>query len=91
MPSTPGLRNVWVAERLHERFVLEDLDTRLIEAWTDGRMSEVIGIYAQAADVVESIDAAAFYRTQAYILALEAGDPRATEFHSALKRDGREL
>ena len=80
-----------MAGRLHKAVALEDLDARLIEAWKDGRMSEVIGIYAQGADLVESIDVAAFYRTQAYILALEAGDPRASELHSVLQRDGREI
>ena len=56
-------------------------------------ISQVIDIYAQAADRKErdgDIDAACFLLTHAMVHALEAGDRRATEFRARLIAHGRE-
>ncbi|WP_395334682.1 hypothetical protein WBP06_23990 [Novosphingobium sp. BL-8H] len=52
------------------------LERQLMEAHEQGDTAGLIGAYTKAADVMEAqnrIDAACFYLTQAYVLALEAG------------------
>ena len=67
-----------------------DLDARLLDAHAAGATGALIGLYAEAADTAASADAAGFFRTHAYVLALEAGDPRAAALHAALRAEGRE-
>jgi len=70
--------------------VNEDLDARLLSAHAAGAAGALIGLYSEAADTAASADAAGFFRTHAYVLALEAGDPRASRLHAVLKAEGRE-
>lgn len=67
-----------------------DLDARLLRAHAEGRTDALIGLYAEAADCAPTPDAAGFFRTHAYVLALEAGDRRAAALHAALRAEGRE-
>ena len=66
------------------------LDGRLLAAHAAGDTGRLIGLYSEAADAAASPEAAAFFRTHAYVLALEAGDPRAAGLHAGLKAEGRE-
>jgi len=69
------------------------LDARLIAAHAAGDTERLISLYDEAAASSEAcgeIDAASFYRTHAYVFALQAGDPRAEALHAWLKRQGRE-
>ncbi|MFZ7090616.1 hypothetical protein [Primorskyibacter sp. 2E233] len=50
----------------------------------------LVGLYAQAADSVNDLNAACFYLTHAYVFALELGDARAADLHARLVAEGRE-
>jgi hypothetical protein len=68
------------------------LDAALLDAHARGDVTALIGLYARAADRAEQAGAAepaAFFRTQAWVFALEAGDARAPCLHAALARAGR--
>lgn len=67
-----------------------DLDARLLDAHAAGAAVALISLYAEAADTAASADAAGFFRTHAYVLALEAGDARAATLHALLRAEGRE-
>jgi hypothetical protein len=67
-----------------------DLDARLLAAHAAGHVDALIALYAEAADRAATPDAAGFFRTHAYVLALEAGDPRARALHAQLRAEGRE-
>lgn len=69
------------------------LDLALIEAHGRGDGRALVGLYARAAtDGARAGDAAAeaFFLTQAYVFALEAGDPAADDLHARLVRLGRD-
>ncbi|HBG98744.1 MAG TPA: hypothetical protein DDY29_08475, partial [Rhodobacteraceae bacterium] len=56
------------------------LDAALLDAHGQGDTGALIGLYALAAERAEAAaaaEAAGFFRTQAWVFALEAGDPRA--------------
>ncbi len=67
-----------------------DLDSRLIAAHAAFDNAALVRLYAQAADVSDSIDKACFFLTHAYIFALEAGHPDVPALHARLKAYGRE-
>lgn len=69
------------------------LDQALLAAHAAGAAELLPGLYARAAGMkadTGDIDAAAFYLTQAYVYALEAGDDAATNHHERLRGWGRE-
>ena len=69
---------------------MTDLDTRLIAAHEAGDRRALIGLYAEAADRMNDLDAACFFLTHAYVFALEAGAPQASDLHAQLVKHGRE-
>lgn len=69
------------------------LDRDLLAAHATGEGARLVALYAEAGDGAEAggdASAAAFFRTQAYVFALEAGDPAAERLHGLLKAAGRE-
>lgn len=72
---------------------LAHLDSRLLAAHAAGDVSALVRLYAEAAEASEGAgwaEAAAFYRTHAYVFALVLGDARAEALHARLKAEGRE-
>ena len=69
-------------------------DDRRLEMAVAARDAEtLVHLFTAAGDHFEAagdIDAACFHLTQAYIWALEAGDPAAQGLHARLKARGRE-
>jgi len=66
------------------------LNTRLLAAHHNNDRGALIALYQDAAQQAADENAQGFYLTQAYIFALEAGDPAADRIKSrlvALKRD----
>lgn len=63
-----------------------DLDAALLAAHGRHDLPALITLYARAADAVPG--ARAFYLTQAYVFALEAGDDRAAPLKSRLVAEG---
>jgi hypothetical protein len=66
------------------------LEAALLAAHASGDRRALVGLYAQAADGAPSPAAAAFYLTQAYVLALDTAHPEAPRLHARLKAEGRE-
>ncbi len=66
-----------------------ELDQELVAAHESGDIDALIRLYEVAADRSEDPERAAFFLTHAWIFALEAGDPRATEYHERLVETGR--
>lgn len=68
------------------------LDARLLAAHARDDRGALIALYAEAADRAAShdADASGFYRTHAYVFALEAGDARAARLRAQLAAEGRE-
>lgn len=64
-------------------------EARLLAAHAAGDLAALARLYEAAAEQATA-EAAAFYLTQAYIYALDAGDPAARRLHARLKLDGRE-
>ncbi len=69
---------------------MTDLDTRMLAAHAAGDRHALIGLYAEAADRMNDLDAACFFLTHAYVFALEAGAAEAARLHARLKARGRE-
>lgn len=73
---------------------LAELEALVLAAHARGDRAALIALYAEAGDLLEAewrVDPACFVRTQAYVLALEAGDrATAARMHAALVRHGRE-
>ncbi len=67
-----------------------DLDKRMIAAHEARDQAALIRLYTEAADAANDLTAQCFYLTHAYIFALEAGAPQATDLHARLKAHGRE-
>ena len=66
------------------------LDDAMCAAHAAADRAALIRLYTQAADEANSLDAACFYLTHAYIFALEAGAPEARDLHARLVKHGRE-
>lgn len=69
------------------------LDAALLAAHEAGDKARMTVLYARAADVFEAsgnIDATCFMLTQAYVFALETGQPIAGDLHARLVAYGRE-
>lgn len=69
---------------------MSTLDAQMIAAHEARDHPALIRLYTQAADEANSLDAACFYLTHAYIFALEAGAPEAPTLHARLVTHGRE-
>ncbi len=71
----------------------DGLDRDLDAALAAGNAARIAKVYARAAEMLETereIDGACFMLTQAWIFALEAGDPLAQELRARLVAHGRE-
>lgn len=69
------------------------LDAGLLAAHAAGDLAALVRLYAAAADLCEGrgeADRACFYLTQAYVFALDRGDPAAPVLHARLRAQGRE-
>ncbi|MEP5731984.1 MAG: hypothetical protein ABJL67_21705 [Sulfitobacter sp.] len=64
------------------------LDNALLAAHAAGDQEALITLYSQAAQIAETAQSAAFFFTQAYVFALEKGDPRADAIHKKLVDGG---
>lgn len=69
---------------------MNDLDAVLLRAHEEGDKHALVSLYAQAADEANDADAAGFYRTHAYVFALDVGHPRVEELRAMLVAEGRE-
>lgn len=72
--------------------MLAALDAALLAAHAAGDGARLATLYGEAADALDGsgeTDAACFYRTQAFVFALEAGSGDAERYASALRREGR--
>ncbi len=65
------------------------LEQALLDAHARHDAPALVGLYTQAADVTADNQAACFYLTQAYVYALEQGDPTATALYDRLSSQGR--
>jgi hypothetical protein len=65
------------------------LQDRLLAAHARDDRAALIGLYTEAADAADDLDAACFYLTHAYIFALEKGDPAAERLYHRLKTHQR--
>ncbi|MEM8823198.1 MAG: hypothetical protein AAGF30_06275 [Pseudomonadota bacterium] len=63
-------------------------DDLLVAAHDAGDRMTLVTLYLRAADDLDG-DARAFFLTQAWIFALEAGDPRADSLRATLSEMGR--
>lgn len=73
---------------------LSRLNARILRAHSFGDQKALVQLYHRAATELEAggeTDAACFFLTQAYVCALEAGDPLAGPLRDALIARGREL
>ncbi len=80
------------AEAKQEKF-LEESNRRILRAHAEGDEATLVNLYADAAANLEAnelLDAACFFGTQAYVLALAAGSDRAAELRAWLRALGRE-
>lgn len=69
---------------------MSDLDARLLTAHAVRDRSALVALYTEAADAAPDPDAAGFFLTQAYIYALDVGDPAAPALRARLAAEGRE-
>ena len=69
---------------------MNDLDTAMIAAHEAADAAALVRLYTQAADHANSVDAACFYLTHAYVFALESGAVEAVDLHARLVAHGRE-
>jgi hypothetical protein len=65
------------------------LDAELLDAHACGDKPALVTLYAKAADSADTIDAACFYLTHAYIFALELGHQDVAALHARLSKHGR--
>jgi hypothetical protein len=69
------------------------LNDQVLQAHEQGDHATLVDVYDMLGReelAVNEITSACFLLTQAYVYALESGDPRATEIHKILKSHGRE-
>lgn len=63
----------------------DDLDRALLAAHARDDRTALIALYARASDMAAERTARAFYLTQAYVFALEAGTPEAERLRAGLQ------
>lgn len=69
---------------------MTDLNAQLLVAHAAGDHLTLVALYAQAADGAADVDAACFFLTQAYVLALEQDAPQVAVLRARLAAEGRE-
>jgi hypothetical protein len=69
---------------------MTELDAQLLAAHEANDTAALVGLYTEAANETDDIDAACFYLTHAYVFALERGDPTAQTLRERLASHGRE-
>ncbi|MDA3856714.1 MAG: hypothetical protein PF480_00370 [Roseovarius sp.] len=69
---------------------MSDLHARMIAAHETHDQAALIGLYTQAANSANDLDAACFFLTHAYVFALEAGAREAQSLHARLVAHGRD-
>jgi spore coat protein U-like protein len=67
-----------------------DLHARMLAAHQGPDPTALITLYTEAANGANSLDASCFFLTHAYVFALEAGAPQASQLHWRLMQNGRE-
>ena len=67
-----------------------DLHTRMLAAHAGPDPAALIALYTEAADAANDLNASCFFLTHAYVFALEAGAPQASQLHRRLAIHGRE-
>ena len=76
-----------------ERQIYDDLNAAILDAHGTGRLDLLATSYARGGTLYErqgETDAACFFWTQAYVIALDAGvDPLADAMHEKLEAFGR--
>lgn len=65
------------------------LEDAVLDAHARGDGVALAGLYTQAADAADSVDATCFYLTHALVFALEAGLPEAATLNARLAAHGR--
>ncbi len=65
------------------------LQSRLLSAHAEDDRRALIGLYAEAAESAADETARAFFLTQAFVYALEAGDRRSDALRQRLAEGGR--
>ncbi len=68
---------------------MSTLDAQLLNAHASGDKPALVTLYAKAADGADTIDAACFYLTHAYIFALELDHRDVAALHARLSKHGR--
>ena len=68
----------------------DGLNERILAGHEAGDAAALAALYSEAADAANSVDAACFFLTHAYVWALDAGDPLAADLHARLCAHGRE-
>ena len=69
---------------------MNDLDERLLKAHDANDLDALVTLYTEAADATSDPVAVGFYLTQAYIYALDRGNPSAASLRARLITLGRE-
>ena len=73
---------------------MQDLDTQLLVAHDTQDYDALVRLYTQAADekeAVNDIEATCFFLTQAFIFALDSGNPQMVDLNQRLVTYGREV
>ena len=68
---------------------MSDLNDRLLAAHAADDRWALVALYTQAADQANTVDAACFFLTQAYIFGLEMAHPNVPVLHARLLKEGR--
>lgn len=69
---------------------MNDLNDRLLEAHAQGDKQVLVRLYRAAAEETEEPTPKAFFLTQAYVFALDCGDPAAPKLQQMLVEMGRD-
>lgn len=69
---------------------MSDLDAQLLDAHAAGDRRALVRLYQQAADAAETVDAACFFLTHAYVYALENAHADCGHIRARLVAEGRE-
>ena len=68
---------------------MTNLQDRLLDAHARDARMELVGLYTEAADATDDIEAACFYLTHAYVFGLEMNHPDVPALYDRLKAHGR--
>ena len=68
---------------------MSELDDRLLAAHARDDRPALVDLYAEAADQANTVDAACFFLTHAYIYGLELNHPRVPELRDRLAAEDR--